>query len=464
MSFLINPYMYATAPSGCTSPLISTTNLQAYYKFDNNTDDSSGNAYNGTGNDITYGTGKFLSAATFNGTSSYVAMPAEDYSISTSYTLSAWIKTTGTTSQHIITSDKIGTGARRSYQFRLDDSTGVLRVVRFSNNTTVVSNFVSTAAVNTGSWVHVAMVFDNAVGTKIYINGSVDGSDAVLTNQHNVTDYGPDIGAVNGQPYEGFFNGDIDEAIIFNRALSEAEIGDLAAGTCPLITPPSDLLNNLIAAYHFESDFTDSYASYDLTSNGASDVTFGVGKDGLSAAFITGSTNTGLLMKRLYTSSQVISTPSSNTSGYTVSSWVNFDEIPGVNASFVWLAQSSGNRLVYMSYDSGGFWTVGSYNGSTSTSFTYVNTPAVDTWIHTLFVMQPTTGEFKFYLNNVEVISNTFTLNGNAGGSFLSVGNHQSVAQVMTGYLDEFTIWGKPLTADERAELYNSGAGKFYPF
>jgi hypothetical protein len=34
----------------------------------------------------------------------------------------------------------------------------------------------------------------------------------------------------------------------------------------------------------------------------------------------------------------------------------------------------------------------------------------------------------------------------------------------LNGVMDEFAIWNRVLTADERTALYNSGAGKFYPF
>jgi len=245
MSFLINPYIYADAPV-CISPLISTSDLQVYYKFDGNSFDSSGSGNTGSATDITYSSGKFDDAAVFNGTSAFVRMPSKDYSASTSFTLTAWIKTTGTTEQHIITRDKVNmspsSNNRRCWQFRIDASTGVLRAVRFQNNTTVLSNFASTASVNDGNWHHVAMVFDNAVGTKIYIDGSVDGSDALTTNNNNVSDSQPVVGAIQGGTGGveiSFFNGMIDEGVFYNRALTSSEISTLAVGTCPLADAPA---------------------------------------------------------------------------------------------------------------------------------------------------------------------------------------------------------------------------------
>ena len=57
MSFLLNPYIYA---GGCSGNVISLTSLGAYYKFENNANDSSGNGLNGTPQSSpTYGSGKF---------------------------------------------------------------------------------------------------------------------------------------------------------------------------------------------------------------------------------------------------------------------------------------------------------------------------------------------------------------------------------------------------------------------
>ena len=44
----------------------------AYYKLDSNANDSSGNGYNGTATNVTYGNGRFNEAANFNGSSSRI--------------------------------------------------------------------------------------------------------------------------------------------------------------------------------------------------------------------------------------------------------------------------------------------------------------------------------------------------------------------------------------------------------
>lgn len=46
----------------------------------------------------------------------------------------------------------------------------------------------------------------------------------------------------------------------------------------------------------------------------------------------------------------------------------------------------------------------------------------------------------------------------------LVVGYYESGGNAQTGLMDEVAMWSRVLTAPERTELYNAGAGKFYPF
>lgn len=84
-----------------------------------------------------------------------------------------------------------------------------------------------------GTWYHVAVTFDSA-GYRLYINGVQEGSSAsthsILSNSSSIS-LGWD--AVNPNTP---FNGSIDEASIYNRALSSSEIQDIvnagSAGKC----------------------------------------------------------------------------------------------------------------------------------------------------------------------------------------------------------------------------------------
>ncbi|MEM4258130.1 MAG: DUF2341 domain-containing protein [Candidatus Thermoplasmatota archaeon] len=91
----------------------------------------------------------------------------------------------------------------------------------------------STITVNDGLWHHVGVTY-NGTHFVLYVDGQVDGSvlwDVGETNQRNVT-----IGVhqwLNGnfEDYLSFFNGFIDEVLIFNRTLDNAEVKSLFQAT-----------------------------------------------------------------------------------------------------------------------------------------------------------------------------------------------------------------------------------------
>ncbi len=85
----------------------------------------------------------------------------------------------------------------------------------------------STSNIPTGQWVHIAVVFNTAVGTSFYLNGK-----ELNTNTTTGTiSYGGSntfrIGASSGVSPTNFFGGKVDSVYIWNRALTDTEIGSL---------------------------------------------------------------------------------------------------------------------------------------------------------------------------------------------------------------------------------------------
>lgn len=206
-----------------------TTNLLYYYKLDGNSTDSVA-AANGTDTSITYsaGNGKIVQGAGFNGSSSQIALPNNDWSGTTGFSISAWIKTTTTAASSILQRDNVS-GAGRIFQFGLEPDAGVakLRFIRFSGTTTVITNIMSTN-VGDGAWHHCVCTFDNTVGSKIYVDGINVASDAVTTNNRGGTGSTPYIGSFNGG--SSWMNGAIDEVGIWNRGITAAEVTSLYNG------------------------------------------------------------------------------------------------------------------------------------------------------------------------------------------------------------------------------------------
>jgi len=202
-----------------------TTNLLYYYKLDGDSVDSIA-AANGTDTAITYsaGNGKIVQGAGFNGTTSKILLPNNDWSMTTAYSASAWVKTSAATDQIIIGRDN-ASGAGRIFFFRIELTTGKAEFVRFDGSTNVVTDIKSTLAYNDGNWHHIVVTFDNTIGSKIYVDGTQVASDAVTTNNRGGTGSSPYIGAFNGA--SSFMNGAIDEVAIWNRGITSVEVTSL---------------------------------------------------------------------------------------------------------------------------------------------------------------------------------------------------------------------------------------------
>ena len=85
------------------------------------------------------------------------------------------------------------------------------------------------------------------------------------------------------------------------------------------------------------------------------------------------------------------------------------------------------------------------------------------------FVFTCSSGTATWYVNGVSsgtpsAISLSYVANSKPIiGAFRS-GNTGAVSEYRSMKFDELNLWNRSITATEVTELYNSGAGKFYPF
>jgi hypothetical protein len=122
------------------------------------------------------------------------------------------------------------------FDLRIAGSTGVLeaRVGTVASGKVTVDT--DPGAVTAGTWQHVALTFNGST-IKVYVNGSMLASEDLGTP--TTIQYDGDVIRIGmmGQLFFGYwhwpFVGNIDEARIYNRALSATEIARLAAGTQP---------------------------------------------------------------------------------------------------------------------------------------------------------------------------------------------------------------------------------------
>jgi len=173
--------------------------------------------------------GKDGSALEFNGADAYVEVPYDDmFSLTESFTLAAWVKPAqspfaGEQWRGIINGQKTNHGP---YLLQMSASNG--EIGAWLGGTWVYQ--LTTAVLDTENFWHLVGTYDVGEGFKNYVNGEFDSQNATAGTEvaGNV-----DEGVVIGHNY-GFasrwFEGVIDEAVIFNRALEIEEVEALYNG------------------------------------------------------------------------------------------------------------------------------------------------------------------------------------------------------------------------------------------
>jgi len=228
----LNPTNIKRGPAApaCASPLISTTNLEAYYKFDGNVNDSSGNARTGTEyGSPTYVAGKFGQSIDLNGSTQYVSIPSYQYlqpqTTATSWSMSTWIKY-DVVGVHSIFDTFNYSNPYKGVRFRVNHSTTfILASVGFDN--LAFTKPTSSA----GTWYHFAATM-NGTTIKLYWDGTLLGT---LSWSAPETVYRAGVAPEIGRAPDGtaYLNGQIDDYSIWRRVLSGTEVATLASN-CPL--------------------------------------------------------------------------------------------------------------------------------------------------------------------------------------------------------------------------------------
>ena len=177
-------------------------------------------------------------ALDLNGTSQYGLIPDDStLDLTTAVTMAAWIQPEQAAAQDLI--NKAQTGITDGYELSLAPTSGdgtsqkvFFRINEASNGDTYRVNSTSQYPTD-GSWMHVVATFDGTT-LRMYVNGTLENSISAAGQTIFANDASLSIGA---QPSGGsairYFMGAIDDARIYNRALSDLEIQALFGNTPP---------------------------------------------------------------------------------------------------------------------------------------------------------------------------------------------------------------------------------------
>jgi len=260
--------------------IYSQTSLVAYYPFNGNANDISGNANNGTVNGATLTTDRFgntNSAYYFDGTNNYISI-ADNSNINIqtgeSFSISFWAKHDAQNNAIYMISKYKGSFGEPSYSIGTGSYGDSYSWFEFTPSNGIENR--GTIDLNDNNWHNITTVFKSGESVTIYVDGVLDISKGItytgsIINTRNLT-----IGC--GSNLTQFYKGSIDDVKIYKKALTLEEIknevnglvayypfngnandesGNGNNGTVNGATLTTDRFGNVNSAYHFNG--TDNY-------------------------------------------------------------------------------------------------------------------------------------------------------------------------------------------------------------
>ncbi len=446
-----------------------------WYQFDETSGttayDSSGNSRNATlVNGPTWVAGRSGNAVNLDGSDDYVSLPAGVVNGLSDFTIAAWVKL-DTVSNWARIFD-FGTGT--TVNMFLTPRNSVSSVVRFAITTGGNSSeqqINGSAALPTGSWVHVAVAKAGNVGT-LYVNGTAVGTNSNMTlspsSLGNTTQNWLGRSQYSADPY---LDGQLDDLCIYNRALSASEIAALAGGSAtptptptptrtptptptptsgPTATPtPTPGGTGLVVWYKF--DETSGTTAYDSSGNGRNATlvngpTWVAGRSG-NAVNLDGSND-------------YVSLPAGMVSGlsdFTIATWVRLDTTGSWRRVFDFGTGTTVNMFL-TPQSSAGTVRFAITTGGASAEQRINGTAALPTgsWVHVAVTKAGNVG--TLYVNGTAVGTNSnMTLSpsslGNTTQNWLGRSQYSADAY-LDGQLDDFRIYNRALSAAEISSLY----------
>jgi hypothetical protein len=205
-----------------------TEGLVAYYPFNANANDESGNGNNGTVSGATLTTGRkgdANGAYSFDGSNDFISV-ADDptLDLSSALSISVWIYPEGglVDGDSIVEKRETDGWGRYAVWTRVTVAPGV----QFGGNDGIGPQtdprVISSATIGLDDWYHIVGTFDGSK-LRIYVDG-VPAGEADQTESFTQSDQPLYIGADPLPPDNKFFQGRIDDLRLYNRALDQSEI------------------------------------------------------------------------------------------------------------------------------------------------------------------------------------------------------------------------------------------------
>lgn len=220
----------------------------AWWKFD---ETSGGTAFDSVGsvNGVLSGANTFVTGGVSGnalsnplGANNFVTMTNTFGFVGGSFTASAWIKTTSTSSSNTVILSKHTTNSLNGWMLRLNRDTanyGQVGQASFYVSASTGNTPAGTTTVTDGSWHHVAGVYSGGVAS-IYVDGVFQAQRSTGLNANAAPFMVGGVRLQNGT-FTGAFDGLIDDAQIYDRALNGSEISYLFANPGNAVPEPATM-------------------------------------------------------------------------------------------------------------------------------------------------------------------------------------------------------------------------------
>ncbi len=308
----------------------------------------------------------------------------------------------------------------------------------YDQTTTGLTWPLSSASLTADTWTEVTMVVEGGVGTRYYLDCGLDAD--IPDPDVGLRDYGSSsVG--RGATADRWFDGDIDELRIWNRALSDTEIAEL----CPVAPPVDEGLE-----LHWTFEDSSGTTILDMSGNGRNGTIQG------GAALVASPKGQALSFDGVDDLVSFVGPRNPELYGgvdgaFTVSTRARISDITRVNT--LCLGCGPFNAL-YLGNFSGGGRAVGKLFDEVSLGFVYPTSSAAladDTWVEVTMTVDGTAGA-RLYLDcalDTELLDADIGLR-DYGYSALGQGSGNTWFQ---GEIDELRVWSRQLSDSEIAAL-----------
>jgi hypothetical protein len=421
----------------------SISGLVSQYPFENSLQDIAGtNTLTLTGT-AQYGTGiigskafYFANEANTSATGSAQTFPANyltsTYNCPPNFSVAMWFKLTVSTGNNtLFCTNKVPANL-----------TGAVNLLTSPGNLYAAFNNVAGTAsypVSANTWYHTVLTYANGV-LSLYVNGASVGASITSTYATNGFIIGGTQDANSKFPFAGY----IDDFRLYAKAMSATEVTSLYAACLP-----NAATDGLIMRFPFENSIADIQGTNNLTMTG-------------TAQYVTGIVGS----KALYLANEanVLATPTAASnnasvnytvrSALTMSAWIYYTKITSgtPNCILEFGTALSENFQILSTYSTATTSSIYAWAGN-STSSTLVNT---NTWIHVTATYVPSTS-CTFYVNGSLVGTVTTSIAATSGTLFkIGDSTQTSLKRPFAGYIDDFRLYAKALSATEVASLFTT--------